>query len=77
MHKFASCHDIASIAVKPTATSDMEKNFLTTNGEVMKYAFTGKAIGTQIRSRIGSLFIFVQVNMNSYLTVFIGKTDIL
>ena len=62
--------------VKPTAATNMQEHFLATNGEVMEYAFASEAIRTQISSLIGSLFIFVKVNMDGSFTVFFGKTNI-
>ena len=67
MNKVAVGHNVTSIVVKPTAATNMEEYFLATNGKVVEHAFTGKAIRAQVTSVIGSLFIFVKINMDGGL----------
>ena len=44
MHELASSHDISSCAVKPAATANVKKDFLTTDRKIMKDTFTSKTI---------------------------------
>ncbi len=58
------------VRIKPTTATHMKEYFLTANRKVMKYAFTGKAIGTQVATAGRLLVVLVKIQVDNLCIIF-------